>query len=81
MSLLCLVLFLVLPWCFWCFSWCFTGASGAYHGACLVLDWCFWCFGTKKVELWRDRMVRAVDYLWKEAGLGRAWDLFRWVQP
>ena len=28
----------------------------------------------------RDRMVRAVDYLWKEAGLGRAWDLFRWVQ-
>ena len=46
-----LVLFLVLAWCFWCFSRCFPGASGAYPGACLVLAWCFWCFGTKKVEL------------------------------
>ena len=28
----------------------------------------------------RGRMVRSVDYLWREAGLGRAWDTFRWVQ-
>ena len=41
--------------------------------------WFQHCSGAQGQE-GRDRMVRAVDYLWKEAGLGRAWDLFRWVQ-